>query len=138
MIPIMKYPLIGEADEKEKERTHTWLLPEWEKMKAQRVEEIKIKMTLDKKAYARHSHEVTTLVKPVDMNDADDLNVNYPLFCTYFGGVVEALHTVKKICADPNVVISASCDDLTSGRVLIYEALKNLDAIIQEIEKRKN
>ena len=107
------------------------------KMKAQRVEEIKIKMTLDKKAYARHSHEVTTLVKPVDMDDGD-LNVTYTLFCEYFGGVVEALHAVKKICADPNVVISASCDDLTSGRVLIYEALKNLDAIIQEIEKRKN
>lgn len=113
------------------------MLPEREKIEPQRVEEIKIKMTLDKKAYIRHSHEVTTLVKPQKMEEGDDLNVNYTLFCGYFGGVVEALQAVKKICADPDIVISASCDDLTQGRVLIYEALKNLDAVIQEIEKRK-
>jgi len=107
------------------------------KQKPKRTDEIKIAMTLDKKAYARHSHEVTTLVNPQEMQEGDDLNVYYTFCIAYFDGVVEALHAVKKICADPSIVVSASCTELTRGRILIYEALKNLDAVIQEIEQRE-
>ena len=104
--------------------------------KVEKTEEIKIKMTLDKKAYARHAHAVTTLVPPQKMDESDDLKVNYTFRAGYFGGIVDALEAVKKICSDPDVVVSASCASLTQGRILVYEALKRLDAVIAEIEKR--
>jgi hypothetical protein len=70
------------------------------------------------------------------MDKGDDLKVTYTFTAAYFGNVVKCLEAVKKICSDPNVVVSASCANLTQGRILIYEALKRLDAVIVEIDKR--
>ena len=106
-------------------------------MKPTKTEEIHIKMKLDKKAYARHAHAVMDVIeKPIGMGENDDLNVDYTLYAHYFGDVVKKLEAVKKICSDPDIVVSASCASLTQGRLLIYEALKRLDAVIAEIEKR--
>jgi len=108
----------------------------WKK-KPTKTEEIHIKMELDKKAYARHSRAVMDIMdKPIDMEGKDTLKVDYTLYAHYFGDVVKKLEAMKKICSDPDVIVSASCASLTQGRLLIYEALKRLDAVIAEIEKR--
>ena len=104
--------------------------------KAKKVEGIRIKMSLDKKAYARHAHAVTTLVPRREIDEDEILSVTYTFTASYFNDVVAKLEAVKKICSDPDVVISASCTEITQGRILIYEALKRLDTVIAEIDKR--
>ena len=106
-------------------------------MNPTKTEEIHIKMELDKKAYARHAQAVMAVVdKSIDIGEKDTLKVDYTLYANYFGDVVKKLEAVKKICSDPDIVVSASCASLTQGRLLIYEALKRLDTVIAEIEKR--
>jgi hypothetical protein len=107
--------------------------------KPEKCEEVTIKMMLTgKRAHARHAQSLRDLpIEEVsDMERDDSLRVAYTLCIGYFGDVVKELEAVKAICSDPDVVVSASCIELTQGRVLVYESLKRLDAVIQEIEKR--
>jgi hypothetical protein len=101
-------------------------------------EKISVHMTLDKKAYARHAQAVAALLPDfkAQMEKDDDLKVSYDLFINYFGDVVRCLEAVKKICSDPDVVITASCPELEQGRLLIYEALKRLDSVIKTVRDR--
>lgn len=107
-----------------------------------RVETLRIRMEVDKeRAYTRHSQAMRdipfTNSKPFENGEDDDLlKINYTLSIKYFGNVAKALTAVAELCADPEVIVSASAADLTQGRLLVYEAFKRLDAVIKEIEKR--
>jgi hypothetical protein len=109
------------------------------KDKVTKKEVIRIKMEVDSKAYARHSQAMrdipfTKVVEKVEGSDI--LKIDYTLTARYIGDVTKALMAVKELCSDPAIVVSASCADLTQGRILFYEALKQLEAVIREIEKR--
>jgi hypothetical protein len=107
-----------------------------------RVEKLRIRMEIDKKrAYTRHSQAMEDIPflnsEPYKGGEDDDLlKIDYTLSIRYFGNVAKALTAVAELCADPDVVVSASAADLTQGRLLVYEAFKQLDAVIKEIEKR--
>jgi hypothetical protein len=109
--------------------------------KPTRIEELRIKMELDgKRAHTRHAQAIKDipLVKPIEgrVRDDDLLKIDYTLSIQYMGNVAKALTAVAELCADPDVVVSASCAELTQGRILCYEAFRRLDAVIREIEKR--
>ncbi len=110
------------------------------KGKPTRTESLGIRMDVDgKSAYTKHSRSLRDLplTKPIeDFEDGDILKVDYTLDINYFGDVAKALQAVADICSDPNVVVTASCADLTQGRILCYEAFRKLDAIIKRIESR--
>jgi hypothetical protein len=104
-----------------------------------REELIRIKMDVDGKAYARHSQAMrdipfTSAIGKVDENNI--VKIDYTLTARYIGDVTKALMAIRELCSDPDIVVSASCADLTQGRILFYEALKQLEAVIKEIEKR--
>lgn len=108
--------------------------------KVTREELIRIRMKVDGKAYARHSQAMRDLplVKPItgEVVEDDVLRVDYKLTAQYIGDVTKALLAIKELCSDPEVIVDASCADLTQGRILFYEALKSLEAVIKEIENR--
>ena len=106
------------------------------KQPPERMEDVCIQMTLDDKAYEKHSEAVNTLVPPQDVEDGDSVKVKYLFKIGYYGGIVEALKAVKELCDDPDVLVSASCRQLTEGRIMIHEVLKQLDAVIKEIDER--
>ncbi len=94
---------------------------------------------MGEKAYAKHSRSLQDLplTKPIeDFGEDDLLKVDYTLSIKYLGDVAKALQAVADICSDPDVVVMASCADLTQGRILCFEAFKKLEAVIKEIEKR--
>jgi hypothetical protein len=106
--------------------------------KVTRQELIRIRMDVDGKAYARHSQALRDIpcVKPSKVDEEDHLKIDYTLTASYIGDVTKALMAIKELCSDPAVIVTASCADLTQGRILFYEALKQLEAVIQEIENR--
>ena len=108
--------------------------------KVEKEELIRIQMRVDGKAYARHSQAISALplTKPIKgkVEKSDVLNVDYTLTAQYIGNVAKALEAVKELCSDPDIIVTASCADLMQGRILFYEALKRLEAIIKEVEKR--
>ncbi len=102
-----------------------------------RRETINIKMELDKAACLAHAKALNDIPSQMpDMGENDRIKINYTLTANYFGDVTKALIAVREICSDPDVVVSASCDDLTEGKILFHEALKQLEAVIKEIESR--
>ncbi len=102
-----------------------------------RQETINIRMELDKGACLAHTQALRDIPSQMpDMEENDLININYTLTANYLGDVTKALAAVREICADPRVVVSASCNELTEGKILFYEALKQLEAVIQEIKKR--
>jgi hypothetical protein len=104
----------------------------------EKQEEVNIRMTLDPAAYARHAQAVGVLVPNFkeQMLKDDELKVAYDFTIEYFGNVVRKLEAVEKICSDPDVVVAASCPELEQGRLLVYEALKRLEAIIKSMKGR--
>jgi len=94
---------------------------------------------VDSEAYARHSQAMRDIpfVKPInEVEGTDLLEIDYTLTAQYIGDVTIALIAVRELCSDPDIIVSASCADLTQGRILFYEALKQLEAVIKEIEQR--
>jgi hypothetical protein len=109
------------------------------KGKVTKREVIRIKMEVDSKAYARHSQAMRDIPFTKSFGSVDEgdlLKIDYTLTANYLGDVTKALMAVKELCSDPDIIVSASCADLTQGRILFYEALKQLEAVIREIEKR--
>ena len=102
----------------------------------ERREHVEIKMELDKAAYARHASAVRALVPDfkLQMRGGDTLSVRYKFVIEYFGDVAEKLEAVQTLCSDPDVVQTASCADLEQGRILVYEVLKRLDAVIKQVK----
>jgi hypothetical protein len=107
-------------------------------VKLTRTEVVQINMELDKAAYDRHEAEVALLCPELHMNvlDGDTLKVNYKFFIDYFGDVAAKLAAIKTICVDSDVVTKADCDELIEGRILVYEALRELDNVIRIVKER--
>lgn len=96
-----------------------------------KVENVQIKMTLDKAAHDRHAQVVKDLAPhlgPVLENDT--LNLTYTFHCLYFGDIVKKLTAVQELCSDPQIIHEASCRELRDGKILVYEVLKKLDDVI--------
>lgn len=100
-----------------------------------REDAITIKMELNEAACTRHAQSVAALIPDFkeQLKKGDLLKVNYKLWVAYFGDVVEKLEAVKAICSDPDVVRTANCEELEQGRLLVYEAFKRLDEVIQQM-----
>lgn len=103
------------------------------------IERVDILMTLEAAAYERHKEAIEVLDpshKDADSGPDDIINVRYK-FWVHYHGVVKQLQAVQEICDDPDVITATSCADLEEGRILIYEVLKKLDNIIQQVKERK-
>lgn len=102
--------------------------------KLQRREKVEIKMTLHKEAFERHKKAVKILLVPPEMMEDDSLVITYKFFCEYFGNVVACLQAVEEICDDPDIIKEADCEALEEGRILVYEVLRKLEAVIQKVK----
>ena len=106
----------------------------------ERTDDVSLLMTLDASAYERHKEAVRILApnyQNADAQQSDLYRVTYKFWVGYYG-VVKKLQAVQEICDDPDVITAASCADLEEGRTLIYEVLKKLDNIIQQVKERKH
>ena len=103
-----------------------------------RAESVNIGMDLDKKAFDRHEEVVRILVPNFkgQLKQGDNLKVSYDFFIMYFGDVVKKLTAVAAICDDPDVVLSASCEELEEGEILCYEVLNKLKRVIALVKNR--
>jgi hypothetical protein len=107
--------------------------------KPERIEAVNIKMKLTGAAAKSHKDAVLTL-NPTALDhirDDDDLLINYSFIIQYFDDVLGGLEAVQEICEDPDVVLSASCAELEEGRLLVYEVLKKLEAVIKTTKARE-
>jgi hypothetical protein len=106
---------------------------------ADRIEVVRILMTLDPSAYERHKEAVCTLspsFQPENTQRDDLINVTYK-FTAYYYGVVKQLQAVQELCDDPEVIVTIDCAELEAQRIIIYETLKKLDNIIQQVKGRE-
>jgi hypothetical protein len=99
-----------------------------------RIENVRISMELSKSGFLEHL-ETIKLLRPdaVDLHMDDDttLSLDYDFSISYLSSVAEHLKAVQTLCEAEDVVVKASCEELEQGRILIYEVLKRLDAIIK-------
>jgi len=96
-------------------------------------ENVKIRMKLSKSGLLHHLETIKLLrpdVVDLQMGDEDSLTVSYDFTIAYLGNVAKALQAVQTLCEAPDVVMEASCEELEQGRILVYEVLKRLEAII--------
>lgn len=108
-----------------------------------RVEQVNIKLVLDKlRSVERHKLALTILLPytPLKMSEGDSLEVTWQFVIQYLYDTALKLEAIKSICDDPEVVISADCEALKNGEILIYEVLAKLQAVMnciaqQEIDK---
>lgn len=98
-------------------------------------ERVDIKMLLDVDAYKRHALAVKTLVPDwkQQLKKNDLLKVSYSFWIKYYGNVAEKLAAVAELCDDPEILKEVDCAALEEGRILVYEALKRLDAVIRRL-----
>jgi len=105
-----------------------------------RVEELRIDMVLSKSATENHrenlSHLPMVVPSPEAVLEGDVVNLNYKFCVQYFGNVVRALRAVTRICADPDVVVSATVEELVHGECVIGEVLEALRQVQQTIKAR--
>ena len=105
----------------------------------ERTEVVSILMVLEPSTYERHEEAVRTL-EPSFQNEhfqkGELVNVTYRLSIHYYN-VVKELQAVAEICDDPEVITAISCSELEASRLVIYETLKKLDNVIQQVKDRK-
>jgi hypothetical protein len=105
----------------------------------ERTEVVKILMVLEKAAYDRHTSSIFTLMPEYKdrmvVDNGDLINITYTFTIDYHH-VVKGLHAVADICDDPDVIVSVDCKELEEERLLVYETLKKLDAVIQAVKER--
>ena len=105
----------------------------------ERTEGVSLLMTLSASAYKRHKEAVHILdpgYQNAGAQQSDSYLVTYRFWIDYFN-IVKELQAVEEICNDPDVPAVATCAALEENRILIYEMLKKLDNIIQQVKERK-
>lgn len=103
------------------------------------TEVVSVLMALEPSSYEKHKEAIQTLSPDFQIEhiQPDDLiNVSYE-FSVYYFNVVKQLQAVLEICSDPDVIVASSCPALEAGRIVIYEALKKLDNVIQHVKGRE-
>jgi len=105
-----------------------------------KTESVKITMKLAKEAADKHEQAVKLLAPNFakQLMSGDTLNVSYSFCIDYFGNVERRLTAVQELCSDTAVVTQASCEELEEGRLLVYEVLSKLDALIADVKARNN
>ncbi len=98
------------------------------------IESINVKMKLHKTAVHEHAKALKTLKCQLSMDDDDTLNINYDFYIKYLGNTAACLRAVREICLNPKVVVTSSCEELEQGRILCYETLKELDALVRSLQ----
>jgi len=68
--------------------------------------------------------------------EEDSFHCNYSFTASYHGDLPACLSAVGRICKDPDAVVRVNCAALKKKRILVYETLKQLDALIQTVNGR--
>lgn len=106
-----------------------------------RVEEIPVRLELEADAAKRHALALKVLLKRDDYSDllpGDIVKIDWTLFCGYLGDVAIQLEALGSLCDDPDIVVTAECDPLMEGEILVYEVLHKLKKLIKKVKKRKD
>ena len=106
---------------------------------SQHTQAVKILMSLSKEAHDRCREIVhilwptwnETLIRP-----GDTLCLDYEVSVYYFNDLIKKLTAVQTLCADPEVNVEVSREELEEVRILVYEVLKRLENVIQEVRSR--
>ena len=108
--------------------------------KPERTETVCINMVVKGSAYDKHKKAIHILTpnygRYTDIQLNDTICIHYKFWASYYD-VVQKLQSVQDICDDPDVVVTVDCSELEAGRILVYETLKKLDSIIQQVKDRK-
>lgn len=96
----------------------------------ERIENVKIKMSLNKEQSESCEKDIQLLIKckPPAMTKKDTLDVTYNFKVEYFD-CVEQLKAVRRICMTPGVVMGIDVDELHHGEILIEECLREVQRI---------
>jgi hypothetical protein len=105
-----------------------------------RVEQVDIKLVLDKlRSVERHKLALTVLLPYTlpRMSEGDTLEVTWHFVIQYLYDTALKLEAIKSICEDPEVVISADCEALKTGEILIYTVLAKLHAVMDRLAQQE-
>jgi hypothetical protein len=111
-----------------------------------KTEEVSVHFELDAKATKRHRQDLDIIYKghPIQnptrmvLEPGDTFHCNYSFTASYHDTLPECLNAVARICKNPKIVMKVDCAALTKQRILIYETLKQLDALIQTVNSSDN
>ncbi len=111
-----------------------------------KTEEISVHFELDARATKRHRQDLDIIYRghPIQnparmkLEPGDTFHCNYSCTATYQDTLPECLNAIARICKNPKVVMKVDCAALKKKRILIYETLKQLDALIQTVNGRTN
>jgi len=109
-----------------------------------KTEEIDIHFELDARATKRHRQDLDIIYRghPIQnptrmkLGPGDTFHCNYTFMASYHDTLPERLNAVSRICKNPKIVMKVDCAALTKQRILVYETLKRLDALIQTVNGR--
>jgi len=110
-----------------------------------KTEKINIHWELSTEARDKHKAELAIIYKGREglpkvfshnVKPGDTFHCSYQLIANYHGNMSECLSAVKRICESPELVVRVDCAALKKQRILIYETLKSLDALIQTVDNR--
>ena len=104
-----------------------------------RLEHARFLLTLKKSAVDSHEGEIHALISsgPPLVEESGVLKVRYEVWIEYFGSVERRLEAINRMLLDPSIILDADVEELKTGRCLIAEVLKNIDAIHQHIEAKQ-
>lgn len=104
-----------------------------------RVEIVPIDLELNKQeSRKRHSLALKILLPVVPKTEeGDTLKVHYTFTCAYLQETALQLEAIGSICDDPDVIVNAECLPLEEGKILVFEVLKKLEAVIDKVKARK-
>ncbi len=107
--------------------------------KPERVENTTIKMELDYEATKKHREAVELLIPNFQgaVKPGDTFRISYNFLIEYFGNVNANLQAIRELCEDPNIVVAASCNRLQKGSCVLFDTLKALENIIEQIKARE-
>jgi hypothetical protein len=103
-----------------------------------RTERLKFRLVLDKGKAGKHKQSAKMLMGDQMPPTADDdkLTIDYQISIDYFDRIVGCLKAMRKILADPEVIVSVSTEELSHGTCLIQDVFTELAKVQEQLAAR--